>query len=172
MSDVSSDLDAARERPSNIPALVDAVQRWLREPGVALGPWGQGAPAANATAELRREQLHQASALTPPQVARLWRAYRRAHRREMIWLYAFQVGTDGAVKIGISGNPRQRLAALQKANPVRLRPIACWRGLPIEEKVLHREFAGDQLHGEWFSPTLEVLALAEQYGDDYDSWDG
>ena len=64
-------------------------------------------------------------ALTLAESARIRRAYFDAHPGEIIWLYAFQVGDDGPVKIGISRNPRQRLATLQKANPERLRPIAC-----------------------------------------------
>lgn len=109
--------------------------------------------------------------LTLAEAARIMRAYKRAHRHQLVWLYAFQVGAAGPVKIGISGAPNVRLATLQRANAETLHPLATWRGFPFEERQLHEEFADARLQGEWFRPVPRVLALAEQYGDDYDGWD-
>lgn len=84
------------------------------------------------------------------------------------WLYAFQAGDDGPIKIGTTCDPSVRLATLQTGNPYRLHPIACWRDHPEIERALHAEFADVRLEGEWFQPTADLLALADQYGDDWD----
>lgn len=81
-----------------------------------------------------------------------------------ISLYAIQAGEDGPVKIGLARKPWERLAALQTANPVRLRGIAAWSGSVDQEKALHELFAADRLEGEWFKPSAELLALVDFLG--------
>lgn len=88
-----------------------------------------------------------------------------------IWLYAFQAGPGGPIKIGISRNPKQRLATLQRATAETLIPRAAWRGFPFEEKQIHAEYADARLRGEWFEPVPDLLKLVDAYGDNYDSWD-
>ena len=103
--------------------------------------------------------------------APLWRAYCREHRDQMVWIYAFQVGDDGPIKIGISRTPDVRLRTLQQANPHQLRPRAAWRGFSFEEKQIHDEFAHARMAGEWFHPVPELVELVDAYGDSCWEWE-
>lgn len=58
------------------------------------------------------------------------------------------------IKIGSSNNPDRRLQSLKTGNskPLELRAILYWPDKTKSvEKVLHRTFAHDHVHGEWFS---------------------
>jgi hypothetical protein len=89
---------------------------------------------------------------------------------DLTWIYAFQMGEDGPVKIGRTSNPKQRRRTLQQASPYALHVLACWQDWPETEKLLHNEFATAHTHGEWFRPTTYVLDLADEYGDEYQQW--
>src|SRR3954470_2408881 len=82
------------------------------------------------------------------------------------WIYFIQAGTDGPVKIGITRNPRRRLASLQQANAEELRVLGLYRCYRLEERQLHDELAPACIRGEWFEPTPSVLSLAASLGGD------
>jgi len=59
--------------------------------------------------------------------------------------------TDGDfTKIGVSNDPKKRLANLQTSNPKRLHLIGTLRGGYSLEKRLHAHFAERRVSGEWF----------------------
>jgi hypothetical protein len=61
---------------------------------------------------------------------------------------------DGTSKIGIAGDPAQRLRELQTGSPVILRLVGTIPGGLALERLLHRRFAAHRLHGEFFSPAI------------------
>lgn len=78
-------------------------------------------------------------------------------------IYFVQAGEGGPIKIGITEEDcvDRRLTQLQGANPVQLRLLATQFGGILNEKQLHARFAAHRIHGEWFEPTPELLALIE-----------
>lgn len=79
------------------------------------------------------------------------------------WVY-FIRATDpnGAVKIGFTqGCPSKRLRGLQSSSPLRLALAAAVPGTRETELELHVRFIDDHLHGEWFSPSTDLLAYIE-----------
>lgn len=73
-------------------------------------------------------------------------------------IYFVQAGEDGAIKIGFAQNLESRLAAMRTDSPVALRLLASIPGTLMLEKKLHKRFAAAWLHGEWFSPSDDLLA--------------
>lgn len=75
------------------------------------------------------------------------------------------------VKIGTSGNPRQRLAALGQGEL-----LALERGGHGLEQQRHREFAAQRIGGEWFAATapltdhIAAIAAASAPWDAYARW--
>jgi hypothetical protein len=78
----------------------------------------------------------------------------------MRYVYFIREGVDGAVKIGSSGAPRQRMSSLQCQNPRRLSLLAV---LPMNvdslETDLQERFARLRLCGEWFRCEDELLTF-------------
>ena len=67
-----------------------------------------------------------------------------------------------AIKIGKSENPQQRLTDFKVGNPndlVILKTVPCENQEEAErlEKSLHATYRNNQLNGEWFSITIELL---------------
>lgn len=60
-----------------------------------------------------------------------------------------------AIKIGYSTNVPARLATLQTASSSPLVLLATMSGGLLRERRLHQMF--ERIHGEWFSPTTELL---------------
>jgi hypothetical protein len=75
----------------------------------------------------------------------------------------FMQRADGAIKIGVSGNVNQRRKDLECASGP-LKVLASMDGGFPEEHAFHRQFASSRLHGEWFSPTDELLELVASIG--------
>lgn len=67
-------------------------------------------------------------------------------------LYVIQSNVTGAVKIGRSSHPAQRLNELQTGSPHKLRLLAVYEGRGDEELPLHRAVNSFRLKqkGEWF----------------------
>lgn len=59
---------------------------------------------------------------------------------------------DGLIKIGCSESPRKR------AREQHARLLACIPGRYEAEREHHRRFQGSRCRGEWFYPTLDLLA--------------
>ena len=75
-------------------------------------------------------------------------------------VYFAQV-TSGHIKIGVSTNVPHRVAALQHAHAEPVNLLATMLGGHAHEQLLHRIFARDRDHGEWFSPSEPLLAYIE-----------
>lgn len=77
-------------------------------------------------------------------------------------VYFVQGVGGGPVKIGHSASPSARLTSLQVGSPSVLRVVATMRGGFEVERTLHRAFAKDRLHGEWFDPSRELMAFIDE----------
>jgi hypothetical protein len=79
-------------------------------------------------------------------------------RKPPALVYFIQFGQDGPIKIGCSSNPWWRLREFQTGCPYRLSLIGCYAHPDAirEEHRLHRLFAGEHLHGEWFEYSERV----------------
>jgi hypothetical protein len=90
------------------------------------------------------------------------------------YVYLIQKNKSRIYKIGISTNPRGRLANLQTSNPDTLRLIHTWQVKePYKtERLLHDMFAASRLQGEWFALSheqeAELVIFMKQYKDDTD----
>jgi len=73
-------------------------------------------------------------------------------------VYFIQGLDGGAIKIGVSFDPSERLSTLQTASPVKLRIIGLVAGGPRMERALHARLSAHRLHGEWFTDAPEVMA--------------
>lgn len=69
---------------------------------------------------------------------------------------------DGPIKIGVSHDPRRRLADLQRSSPAPLRILALTKGGFERENAYHLQFKGQRLYGEWFERCPEILAEIER----------
>jgi hypothetical protein len=78
-------------------------------------------------------------------------------------VYFLQVGTDGPIKIGCTKNDiQQRVRAMQLTSPHILRWIGYFPGDRAAERQAHLLLKNSSLRGEWFYPTVEVLAFVAQ----------
>lgn len=73
-------------------------------------------------------------------------------------VYMLQAGAFGDIKIGVATDPLARMRQLQTSMPKKLRLVRVLEGGADDEKVLHRRFAADRLTGEWFRPSVAMLA--------------
>ncbi len=77
------------------------------------------------------------------------------------FIYFIADKSRGAVKIGISHDPAQRLAQLQTSTAATLELLAVTEGTEKDEQKLHDFFKADRLTGEWFKFTDELSAFIE-----------
>ncbi len=90
----------------------------------------------------------------------------------MYYLYLIQGETTKLIKIGVAGQPNERLKTLQAASPdiltlIRAQGFETYQEAYSEENRLHLILRRDRLHGEWFRPD-RVLFF---WGDTYSSAD-
>lgn len=72
----------------------------------------------------------------------------------------------GPIKIGVAALPDMHIRAIQRMSSLRLRLLGVIRGVGQgEETRLHRLFAEDRIHGEWFVPTLTIRAYIREHSD-------
>lgn len=76
-----------------------------------------------------------------------WRERRTVDSRSVYFIHAAR---SGLVKIGVAGNPEQRLRQIQMMSPEPLRIIHTMPGGEPVERELHSRFSGLRSHGEWF----------------------
>lgn len=74
-------------------------------------------------------------------------------------VYFCQLESDGPIKIGISFDAKKRVAGLQTANPYKLTLLGHVPGGALLEDALHKRFATDRIHGEWFKPVAPLIEL-------------
>lgn len=79
-----------------------------------------------------------------------------------MFVYFIQASEGGPVKIGRANNVRSRMGKMQTDSAALLVLLGASRDL--DEEKLHVQFAGHRLHGEWFEPAPEILALAASVG--------
>lgn len=73
------------------------------------------------------------------------------------WGFTYFVRRGDAIKIGHSGNPKQRISDLQICFPEPLEVIAVIPNTIIDEPTAHKKFAHLRLSGEWFQATPDLL---------------
>jgi hypothetical protein len=86
---------------------------------------------------------------------------RRASRRVYEVYFVEAVGT-GRVKIGIAEHFERRLASLRCGSPVDLNVLLVIPGRARHEHALHRAFASERSHGEWFALSERLRALISE----------
>lgn len=80
-------------------------------------------------------------------------------------IYFIRAVNSGAIKIGVSNDPRRRLESMQTGSPEPLELLGVLPGGVDEERRLHQRFAAYRIHGEWFrgdetlTRAIEVLTL-------------
>ncbi|MFN3891966.1 MAG: GIY-YIG nuclease family protein [Beijerinckiaceae bacterium] len=72
-------------------------------------------------------------------------------------VYFIQDMRTGAVKIGVSADPAQRLRQLQTGTSNRLCIIRALDGDDRAERWLHKKFATHHIRGEWFGFCDEMM---------------
>ena len=77
-------------------------------------------------------------------------------------VYFIRVKNDGPIKIGYTVNPQHRLKVIQGCNHEKLELLASIPGDHSLENKIHRDLAHSNIHGEWFSPTAEVLRYIQE----------
>jgi hypothetical protein len=77
--------------------------------------------------------------------------------------YVYFIQGAGLIKIGVSLYPQERLEALCLWSPVPLKLLAIVPGGYKLETKLHKMFAAFRVHGEWFYPTRDLIAIIEEY---------
>jgi hypothetical protein len=70
-------------------------------------------------------------------------------------------GKIGAVKIGTTIAPLERLATFQLGSPIKLSILALERGDATKEREYHQRFAVHRSHGEWFERCPELMSLID-----------
>lgn len=78
------------------------------------------------------------------------------------YVYFVQGVHGGAIKIGYSNNPEQRLRELQTSYPDILRILCLIPGDEKREKSYHKRFYKYRLNGEWFAPDKQILDVIEK----------
>lgn len=79
-------------------------------------------------------------------------------------MYLIQGEKTGLVKIGIAESPETRLSILQAHSPdtlhiLKAKRFANYTEAEHKERELHRRFASDRTHGEWFRPENVIPAF-------------
>lgn len=122
-----------RDFAENIGVPVGTIKRWVHEgmPTRRMGP---------------RVVVNEES-------ARRWIAERgRKIGQRKGWVY-FARADDGLIKIGFTSDLPRRMAEL---GTIHLASFEASMGL---ERALHRAFAGDHDHDEWFRPSTVLIAF-------------
>lgn len=77
-------------------------------------------------------------------------------------VYFIQVGADGPVKVGFSGDPGRRALTLQGAHYERLHVIGTTPGTRFTEEEIHERLTRFALGHEWYAAVPEVFAEIEE----------
>lgn len=85
--------------------------------------------------------------------------YGKQERHDKRVVYFLQRGEDGPIKIGVSLNLKRRISELQTTSSEPLRLLGTVRGGYDLESNLHYELDEHRVHGEWFKPSAQVLAV-------------
>lgn len=80
----------------------------------------------------------------------------------MSLVYFIVADATKMVKIGVSTSVSRRLIDLQSSCPVSLRVAATIPGDAKIEAAMHRRFAGDRAHNEWFRLSPDILRAIDE----------
>lgn len=96
-------------------------------------------------------------------VMRHWRQHGRAH-----FVYFIREGDDGAIKIGVAGNPVKRMEEFQCGNSHDLQIVAVILGDIREESDLHAFWGHAHVRGEWFGKGYQqaIIEKAQHIADE------
>ena|GEM_PF-5156835 len=89
--------------------------------------------------------------------------FAEAHSRGLGILYFIECA--GLIKIGFSKRSLvQRLKDFKTGNPSKITLCLFQWGTMDDEKDLHKTFASDRVHGEWFRPSNELKQYILDWG--------
>ena len=80
----------------------------------------------------------------------------------MIYIYFFQIGACGPIKIGRAVKPERRLKAIQGCCPWPIRSLGHIAGAENHELAIHSLLAEFRMEGEWFRPEARVLDTVQK----------
>lgn len=72
-------------------------------------------------------------------------------------IYFMRAGNDGPIKIGYSNDAKKRLKVLGTGSHSRLHLLSVVPGGVSLERDFHERFSKDRMHGEWFSPSQDLV---------------
>ena len=72
-------------------------------------------------------------------------------------LYIVKAGEVNRYKIGRSGSMDARFASMITNSPVSLKIVLIKKGEGYREPIIHKMFADERLHGEWFKASARLL---------------
>jgi hypothetical protein len=75
------------------------------------------------------------------------------------FIYFIQGKCGGAIKIGFSIKPEERLKALQTGYPDTLLILSMVPGSEATERAIHKELEAFRMNGEWFRPDDHVISF-------------
>lgn len=82
--------------------------------------------------------------------------------RQKVVYFIRPIGMSGPIKIGTSVDPEKRLRDISVWSPLPLEIIGKFPGSAAQENYLHRRFADQHSHGEWFRPSELLLWTIER----------
>lgn len=77
-------------------------------------------------------------------------------------IYFIKAVNSGAIKIGVSNDPRRRLDTMQTGSAEPLELLGVLPGQFEEERRLHEMLKRHRIHGEWFRGDAELGAAVER----------
>lgn len=80
----------------------------------------------------------------------------------MLVYFVRPIGRRGPIKIGCTAQTRIRLAALMRWSPIPLEIVATAEGSYADEQRIHKTFAAQRSHLEWFHPSPELETLIDR----------
>lgn len=143
----------------------DRVEKRLTfglHPTVSLAEARRLRDEARWSIRMRQNPASRGPALDPSTVARLAALSIDASKSRVYFIRA----ADGLIKIGVSKDVRRRFATLQQDCGDVLELIGLMPGTHATEMTLHRLFAEDRDHGEWFQPSERLRDFIEENAQD------
>lgn len=98
--------------------------------------------------------------LTPEQVPvwpKLLRPVGEIREPQLAFVYFVQAEVGGLIKIGTAADPIGRVYNMQSNCPITLKILGCIGGDYRAERDIHRKFAEERRHGEWFEPSARLI---------------
>ena len=87
---------------------------------------------------------------------------KKPYSERPIFIYFVQCQMTKMVKIGYARDPLARLSSMQTGSPTPLKMLTIIPGDRFKEKQMHARFKNCYSHGEWFSPSPELMAYIDE----------